>query len=190
MNETELPQFLPGQGQHLVVLRFTLRLNSIFQCLWFWVGPSGLNILHNSCIAASCGTAQQPSLRPWPAPQWPWPWAAFAAQPKGTWLLLSFPAPSPACLLCLLWQWIPSVPTSCKNLQVVPNHIIWFWIKIHISKHIWVQDFYYLAFHRHEVTVEKYIRKTGNFQSFKRDLEFMGTSISASTTNTDIPIFH
>lgn len=96
MNETELPWVLPGQGQHSVALRFTLRLSSGSQCLWVWVGASGLSPLRNFCTATSPGTALQPSMRPWPAPQRPWPWAGFAAQPKGTWLLLSFPAASHA----------------------------------------------------------------------------------------------
>lgn len=95
MNETAFPRFLQGQGQRSAVLSFTLRLNSIFQCLWFWVRASGLNTLHNSCTAAVHGTAHQPSMRPWPAPLWPWPWAGLAAQPRGTWLL-SFPAASHA----------------------------------------------------------------------------------------------
>lgn len=37
-----------------------------------------------ACTATSCGTAHQPSTRPWWAPQWTWPWAGFAAQPKLT----------------------------------------------------------------------------------------------------------
>lgn len=97
MNETALPWFLPGQGQHSVGSEIH---SWIFPCLRFWAGASGLDVLHNSCTAASCGTAHQPSMRPWPAPQWPRPWDGFAAQPKGTWLLLFFPAASHASCVC------------------------------------------------------------------------------------------
>lgn len=77
-------------------------LSSVFQCLLFSTGVSRLNELHNSeeilsyslaaCTVTSCGTAHW--SKPWQDSQTTWPWAGFVAQPKWTWLLLSFSSAS------------------------------------------------------------------------------------------------
>lgn len=73
-------------------------LRPVSQCLLVWVGASRLNKLHNSVwlLAQWHRVGLVTSTRPWQAPRWTWPWVGFAAQPKGTWLLLSFSTASHA----------------------------------------------------------------------------------------------